>query len=62
MVLSFGINYLAYDMNQVNINFGYGFSGENYIFKPPSNFSVSLWKTRKIEWKSARETPSVDDN
>ena len=49
MVLSFGINYLAYDMSQVHINFGYGLNGESYTLQLPSNFSVSLWKPLKIE-------------
>lgn len=42
MVLSFGINYLAYDMSQVYINFGYGLSEENCNPQPPHTFSVSL--------------------
>lgn len=44
MVLSFGINYSAYDMSQVHINFGYGLSGKSCNPQPPHNFSVSLWE------------------
>lgn len=43
MVLSFGIDYLAYDMSQVHINFGYSLSGESCNPQPPRNFSVSSW-------------------
>lgn len=39
MVLSFGINYLTYDMSQAHGNFGYGLSGQSYTLQLPNNFN-----------------------
>ena len=57
MVLSFGINYLAYDMNQVNINFGYGFSGENISSNPQVTFQFHCGRHGKLNENQRGKPP-----